>query len=252
VRALSVDPERLYVYWEVTDQGRDRATKALGTGAPTASLHLRVYDTTGRLFDGTNAHGYFDHRVEEGARQRFFEIARPGSDAIVEIGMKSQEGSFARIARSGKVSFPRRAPAPRREPEWLTVRSFPEPAAVKESKRSPEPPVLVAPFRPREAAFSTAAPGPSEEPQTFEVDRRRHVASGPWEVIVRDVGSFEEPRVLSRWLLHRSWTVEPGGASEAAHPAREILGGSSALVGGERRFRGASERVRPPGASGRR
>jgi hypothetical protein len=271
-----VDPERLYVYWEVTDEGRDRAAKALGSRASEPSLHLRIYDTTGRLFDGTNAHSYFDHPIEDGARQWFLDIKKPGSDAFVEIGMKSGEGSFARIARSPKVSFPRREPAPRSAPEWLTVRSFPEPAAVKESTGAPASAVFTEPLPRREPQPHGLEPqprppeSPREEPRSiFEVDGRRHVASGPSEVIVREFGASEERRVLSRWVVYRSWTVEPGGAAEGAAPAPEILGGSSALAGGsERRFpgaserrlagasellyRGASERTSSRGASGRR
>jgi hypothetical protein len=253
VRALPVDPDRLYVYWEVTDEGRDRARKALGARASESSLHLRIYDTTGRLFDGTNAHSYFDHPIEDGARQRFFDIQKPGSDAFVEIGMKSDDGSFARIARSPRVSFPRREPAPRREPQWLTVRSFPEPAAAQEPTPIPgptEPAPRGEPYRPVIEPAPARAASPPEEPRwIFEVDGRTHVASGPSEVVVRDVGAFERRRVLSRWVLYESWTLESGGAPEGAVQALEILGGSSALAGGsERRFRGASER-RLAGAS---
>jgi hypothetical protein len=131
VSAVAVDPERLHVYWEVTEAGRERARAMLGTGASPAALALRVYDTTGRLFDGTNAHSFFDHRVENGARQKFFDIEKPGSEAFVEIGLMSSEGRFVRIVRSGKVVFPRRSPAPQREPRWLTVRSPTEPPLVE-------------------------------------------------------------------------------------------------------------------------
>ncbi len=64
VTALPVDPDRLYVYWEVTDEAIANARRGLGAAGDTAWLSLRVYDVTGRIFDGTNAHAYFDHRVE--------------------------------------------------------------------------------------------------------------------------------------------------------------------------------------------
>ena len=123
VTAMAVDPDRLYVYWEVTDAAIERARAQLGPGGPGAWLDLRVYDVTGRIFDGTNAHGYVDHRVERGDRQWFFDVGRPASEALVEIGMKSDEGYFVKIARSGRVEFPRREPVPWAEPEWLTVRA---------------------------------------------------------------------------------------------------------------------------------
>ncbi len=95
VRAMAVDPERLYTYWEVTDEAIALARAQLGPGGDSGWLNLRVYDTTGRLFDGTNPHGYFDHRVDRGDRQWFFTVGRPASEAFVEIGMKSYEGDAA-------------------------------------------------------------------------------------------------------------------------------------------------------------
>ena len=123
VTAMTVDPERLYVYWEVTDQAIERARAGLGPGGQDAWLNLRVYDVTNRIFDGTNAHGYFDHSVSRTDRQWFFLLGRPTSTAIVEVGLKSSEGYFVRIARSGRVDFPRREPASRGGVEWLTVHS---------------------------------------------------------------------------------------------------------------------------------
>ncbi len=121
VTAAAVDPERLFVYWEVTDQAIERARAGLGPGGPGAWLSLRVYDTTGLIFDGTNAHGYFDHTIDRSDRQWFFTVGKPSSTAFVEIGMKSPEGFFVKIARSGRVDFPRSEPAQWSEPEWLTV-----------------------------------------------------------------------------------------------------------------------------------
>src|SRR5581483_6545940 len=86
-----------------------------------AWLNLRVYDITGRLFDGTNAHSYFDHKIERSDRQWFFFIGKPTSVACVELGLKSTEGYFVKIARSGRVEFQRREPAGSNHVEWLTV-----------------------------------------------------------------------------------------------------------------------------------
>lgn len=123
VTAMPVDPDRLYVYWEVTDDAIAAARRGLGEGGDGAWLSLRVYDVTGRIFDGTNAHAYFDHRVERHDRQWFFSLGRPGSTVCVDVGMKSVEGYFVRIARSGRVDLPRATPAPPAAPEWVTVRA---------------------------------------------------------------------------------------------------------------------------------
>ena len=123
VTAMVIDPERLYVYWEVTDDAVAAARKGLGPAGANAWLNLRVYDISGRLFDGTNAHSYFDHRIERHDRQWFFVINKPTSSATVEVGLKSEEGYFAKIVRSGRAEFPRREPMPGGPVEWLTVRA---------------------------------------------------------------------------------------------------------------------------------
>jgi hypothetical protein len=123
VTAMAVDPVRLFVYWEVTDGAMAAARKQLGSGGPGAWLNLRVYDISGRLFDGTNAHSYFDEGVGRDVRQWFFEIGKPTSTTCVEIGMKSSEGYFVKIARSGRVDFARDQAQGAGPVEWLTVRS---------------------------------------------------------------------------------------------------------------------------------
>jgi hypothetical protein len=123
VTAMAVNPDRLYAYWEITDGAMEVARRALGPGGDKAWLNLRVYDISGRLFDGTNAHSYFDHALERHDRQWFFEINKPSSTACVEVGLKSTEGYFVKIARSGRVEFPRREPVGEGPVEWLTVRT---------------------------------------------------------------------------------------------------------------------------------
>jgi hypothetical protein len=119
---MPVDPDRLYAYWEVTDEAIARARGGLGTGGDNAYLCLRVYDISGRIFDGTNAHSYNDHGMDRAQRQWFLQIGKPTSEALVEIGLKSHEGYFVKIARSGRVLFPPRAARDGGHAEWLTVR----------------------------------------------------------------------------------------------------------------------------------
>ena len=122
ITAMAVDPARLYVYWEATDASIDAARAGLGPSGERAWLNLRVYDITGRLFDGTNAHSYFDHRVERHERQWFFGIDKPTSTTCVELGLRSEEGYFVKIVRSGRVEFPRNEPVGGGGTEWLSVR----------------------------------------------------------------------------------------------------------------------------------
>jgi len=122
VAAMAVDPERLFVYWEVTDEAIARARTELGASGDDAWLDLRVHDVTGLVFDGGNAHHVVDVGVARSDRQWFLQIGRPTSEVIVEIGLLARDGRFAKVARSHRVEFPRREPAPPAAPEWLDVR----------------------------------------------------------------------------------------------------------------------------------
>lgn len=213
VTAMAVDPDRLFVYWEVTDPAIERARAALGKGGPGAWLDLRVYDTTGLIFDGTNAHSYFDHAVDRDTRQWFFQIGKPTSTAFVELGMRSTEGYFARIVRSGRVDFPRREPAPWGDPEWMTVR--PWSGEVADVHRAPAP-------RPGGGAMGGGGEGgrwfsePAiawtlrDQAALHEVVLRQLLESG-WERVEWRQGEgegwyelegrveWESPRVLTSW-----------------------------------------------------
>ena len=117
VTAMAVDPERLYAYWEITDPDLERARAALPLGAD-IRLVLRIFDTTGRIFDGTNAHHSFDVAIGRSDRQWFLNLNRPNSTAVVEVALIGPQGSYVPLARSKPVDFPRRDPAPPSEPEW--------------------------------------------------------------------------------------------------------------------------------------
>jgi len=106
VTGMAVDPDHLFVYWEVTDQSLERARAGLGASGKDAWLNLRVYDSTGRIFDGTNAHSYFDHGLDRADRQWFFHVGKPSSSAFVDVGLKSREGYFIKIALPAASIFP--------------------------------------------------------------------------------------------------------------------------------------------------
>jgi len=82
-----------------TRRSRRRAPRS-GRAAGTRGSNLRVYDVSGRIFDGRTRHSYFDVKVDRDTRQWFFEIGKPTSSHCVEIGLKSYEGYFAKIVRS--------------------------------------------------------------------------------------------------------------------------------------------------------
>ncbi|MGD0677445.1 MAG: DUF4912 domain-containing protein [Polyangiaceae bacterium] len=130
ITAIVRDPDSAYLYWEITDDGIADARRRLGPRGDEGWCNLRVYDTTGRDFDGTNANDYFDIRVERSDREYFLMIRRPTSTMHAEIGVKTHEGFFQSVARSGRADFPRNAPSSNTELEWMTVTSDDAPPAV--------------------------------------------------------------------------------------------------------------------------
>ena len=107
--ALVRSPDALFVYWEITD---DAIALARGAVSVPAGVHgwcnLRVYDTTARDFDGTNANSYFDVTVDRSVREFFLDLRKPTAAFHVEIGIKTHEGYFqTTIARPGRAELPR-------------------------------------------------------------------------------------------------------------------------------------------------
>ena len=201
VTGMAVDPDRLFVYWEVTDDAIERTRTALGPAGKGAWLNLRVYDTTDRIFDGTNAHSYFDHRVERGDRHWFFQIGKPSSSTFVDIGLRSSEGYFVKIVRSGRVEFSRKEPVAWGEPEWLSVRSMMGP--IEHAGRGPH-------VRRQAPGVAPGAhvPAPGE-------GQRRHVALLPWEETLtvgeggrKEVVEWEEHFTDGTTEFHRESTWE--------------------------------------------
>jgi hypothetical protein len=218
VTAMVVSPRALYVYWEVTDGAIEHARSGLGAAGSDAWLNLRVYDVSGRLFDGTNALGYADHKVERTDRQWFMEIGRPGSTVIVDLGMKSAEGYFAKIARSGRADFPRHAPAGEGAIEWLTVRAAS--GEVGAPVTGPAPAQPVGGDRHRDGRGSASATGPHAgggdtiEAQGPLAEQLWHSLTERWWTEGRDVIRREwvEAGRTFEWvgpLIRTSWEAGP-------------------------------------------
>jgi hypothetical protein len=158
VAAMARDPSWIFAYWEFTDEALGRARAEVND--PAAGCTLRVYDTTYRLFDGTNAHWYVDVPVSRVRRDCYVRVNRPASTFHVDIGVKSHEGKFAAIARSGAVETPRDGISGDTRVEWMTV----EPVEPAGGARPEYRHRFVS--RPRIAApLGTVAPGTLPAPE---------------------------------------------------------------------------------------
>jgi hypothetical protein len=94
---MGVDPNNVYLNWEIT-----------GTEIPSGqcAITIRVYDVTGKDYEGTDFHSFLDIRLDRRTGSGFFEIMMPGKEVIAEIGLADSQGNFTCILRSSRVSLP--------------------------------------------------------------------------------------------------------------------------------------------------
>jgi hypothetical protein len=200
-----VDPNQFFAYWELRDETLEAARKQLGHGGAEAALTLRIYDTSGRIFDGNNAHSYFDQDVHRTDRQWFCRVGKPASSAHAEIGLRARDGRFFRIMRSGRVDFPRSGPAPGGFVEWMRV--VPQSGAIASREASgnapppaPPPPGGLAPAD--GSAEASGQPGELQPSHQYEHTETtplfEHSSSEAWEWSEREALRFETD---SGWQL---------------------------------------------------
>ncbi len=202
ITALVRDPDSAYLYWEITDEGIAAARSRLGPAGVDGWCTLRIYDTTGHAFDGTNANDYLDIRVDRADREHFVMVRRPGSSMHAEIGIKTHEGYFQPVARSGRADFPRNAPSTNTSLEWMTVTSAGAPPCVTEYRSRYTGPDHGLPGREGAGYFDVwrAAFAPSMPDQP--VPERRAGSAPPTE------RSVQRPAHLERWWRLDEWRSE--------------------------------------------
>jgi len=121
ITAMAVDPYRVHIYIEMTDEAIATARQRLGHGGEWAWFVIRVYDTTDKLFNGSNANDYFDIAIGRATRAYYVALARPNRTFVFEVGLKSHESYFQWVARSNAVTMPADAMAQPSQPHFITV-----------------------------------------------------------------------------------------------------------------------------------
>ena len=100
-----VNPHRGYVHWQIRDQSAKALKKKHGEKFNDSHIVVRVYDVTDILFDGLNAHMFFDLEVNGFSGNHYFSVDRLGRSYLAEIGFRFGDGSFHYLARSNTASF---------------------------------------------------------------------------------------------------------------------------------------------------
>jgi hypothetical protein len=115
------DPLWLFTYWEIRKDVLDSARSALGVLTHNTKIVLRIYDVTDIIFNGTNAHKYFDIEVTGGARDWYIEVGEPSRSFCVDIGFLSPNGTFRILARSNTVRTPRMSISEVVDEKWMSI-----------------------------------------------------------------------------------------------------------------------------------
>lgn len=118
------DPEWLFTYWEVRTDVVDSIKSALGTMAQDARIQVRVYDVTDIVFDGNNAHKYFDIEIPGGVRSWYIRAGEPGRSFCVDIGLLAPDGTFHVISRSNAVRTPSMCVSEVPDEKWMSIEAL--------------------------------------------------------------------------------------------------------------------------------
>lgn len=126
------DTEWLYAYWEIRRDVMDDALTMLGTLAQSAKIVMRVYDVTDIIFNGNNAHKYFDIEVTGGARSWYIHVGEPNRSFCVDIGFLAPNGTFRILARSNTVRSPRAGVSEFIDEKWVSIEELYEKIGIPE------------------------------------------------------------------------------------------------------------------------
>jgi len=113
------DPWWIHAYWEVKGSTMDRLRNELKGDFLKARRNLRVYDVSSIIFNGSNAHRFFDIQIDELAASWYIDTQGPGRSWCVDYGLKLSDGRFIVILRSNTVHTPLEGPSWITDEEWM-------------------------------------------------------------------------------------------------------------------------------------
>jgi hypothetical protein len=112
------DPWWLHTYWEVAAHTWDNLMRRFKDVFYSARKVLRVYDVSHIVFNGNNAHRYFDIELHHDASSWYIDTGAPGRSWCVDYGLKLPNGEFVTILRSNTVTTPLDGPSWKTDEEW--------------------------------------------------------------------------------------------------------------------------------------
>lgn len=113
------DPRWIHSYWELTSGTLDHFRGQLGDAFYSARRMLRVYDVSNIIFNGSNAHRFFDIEIGHDASSWYIDTNGPGRSWCVDLGLLLPDGRFITILRSNTVQTPLEGPSWITDEEWM-------------------------------------------------------------------------------------------------------------------------------------
>ena len=113
------DPWWVHAYWEIRQATLERLKGELGDGFYRAKRMLRVYDVSQIIFNGSNAHRFFDIQINEEANNWYIETAGAGRSWCVDLGLLLPDGRFITVIRSNTITTPIEGPSWITDEEWM-------------------------------------------------------------------------------------------------------------------------------------
>jgi hypothetical protein len=113
------DPRWLHSYWEVRNSIFDKLKNELGDYFYKAKRVLRVYDVSQLIFNGSNAHKFFDIEINDYSNNWYIDTDGPGRSWCVDLGLLLPDGRFIMIVRSNTVHTPLDGPSWITDEEWM-------------------------------------------------------------------------------------------------------------------------------------
>ena len=104
---LPIDPYKVNAYWNLKP---DKISHLKSIGA--RKFILRIYDITGMVFDGYNAHRYWDFKCKLGAPNWYVPAPADRCDLCAELGYTTPDNFFVPIVRSNTIFIPPKEQSP--------------------------------------------------------------------------------------------------------------------------------------------
>ena len=120
---LPRDPQWIFAYWELEKTYIATIQNKYGNDIfEKNKVIIRSYDVTNIIFDGANAHAYFDVPIHLDAKNWYFQTSFHAKNFCAEIGILLSNGAFIPLVRSNTICMPNGKVSDICDEEWMIVK----------------------------------------------------------------------------------------------------------------------------------